>query len=215
MLALSANLPGRALPIWKVNVDEGHLLRHIVLHWARTHEVLDRWDLDLPTGVWATGGVGGPDLDFDSSIRSLSPLLPIQYARQTVTINWPAPEKPSGAGSGNGAHRSGKARLNKLRISTRYAGVDGATAGFHRSSTMQAKIDAGEYQDTAGKFCQSSFIEAMRTPPEPSSSSSSGCAVVQLAREPLETRVLHVVSGKAKGLPEKELFRAACNYHQS
>ena len=120
-----------------------------VLHWARTHEVLDRWALDLPTGVWATGGVGGPDLDFDSSIRSLSPLLPIQYARQTVTINWPAPEKPSGAGSGNGAHRSGKARLNKLRISTRYAGVDGATAGFHRSSTMQAKIDA-EYGDSGG-----------------------------------------------------------------
>ena len=175
MLALGADLPGRALPIWKVTVDERHRLHDVVLQWARRHELLDPEACDLPSGVRASGGLGGPDLDFDRSIESLAPLLPIQYARKSVTIIWPAPEW-SAAGCGHGSLRAstGKARLSKLRISTRYANVDNATSGFHKSSTMQAKTDAGEYQDTTGKFRQRSFINAMRTPSAPSSSSSSG-----------------------------------------
>ena len=204
MLALSADLPGRAVPIWKVTIDERHRLRDVVLHWACRHELLDPEACDLPSGVRASGGLGGPDLDFDRSIESLAPLLPIQYARKSVTITWPAP-KWSAAGCGHGSPRSSpsKARLSKLRISTRYANVDNATSGFHKSSTMQAKTDAGEYQDTTGKFCQRRFINAMRTPSAPSSSSSSGSGP-PARREPLASRILHVF---AEGLANKELFR--------
>ena len=202
MLALRADLPGRALPIWKVTVDERHRLRDVVLHWARMHDLLDRGACDLPLGVRVSGGAGGPDLDFNHSINSLAPLLPIQYGQKSVFISWPGSER-MGASCGHGALKSntGKARLNKLRISTRYANVDYATSGFHKSSTKQAKLDAGEYQDTNGKFCQGSFIDAMRTPSAPRSSSSSSPPP---GKEPLVSRVLHVL---AEGLANKELFR--------
>ena len=202
MLAIKAELPGRGLCVWKLPVDERQHLRQVIEHWSRKYDVLERW-ADLPSEVRAIANPGGLDLDLNRSLKMLMPSLTITEAGLSVTIIWP---KPADRG-GNVASKARSCGLGKLRISTRYASVNNADVGFHRSSTMQAKLDAGVYQDTSGKFAQTSFIEAMRTPPLPSralprtqSHADSG--------EAMATRVLVVLGRSAAGAGNKELFRA-------
>ena len=50
-------------------------------------------------------------------------------------------------------------------VSTRYTAASGSTMGYHRSSTYAEKAASGTYDSTAGKYSQTQFAEAMRSPP--------------------------------------------------
>jgi len=203
VLAIKAELPGRGPLIWKLPVDERQRLRQVIEQWSHKYDVLERW-ADLPPEVRAIASPGGPDLDLNRSLKMLMPSLTITDAGLSVTIIWPQPEKRGGNGGASHSRASG---LGRLRISTRYANVNNADTGFHKSSTMQAKLDAGVYQDTSGKFVQTSFIEAMRTPSLPSRALPSTRATDDEG-EPLVTRVLVIPGRSVAGAGNKELFRA-------
>ena len=204
-LAVSGELSGRALSIWKKVVDERQQLRLVVENWARAHDVLDSWACDLPRDVRATAGPGGRELDLNFSVKSLTHLLPITGAGLSVTIIWPFAKEQTGSKASRSA--SG---LGKLRISTRYANVNRDISGYHKSSTMKAKLDAGEYDQTSGKFVQSGFIEAMRTPSLPSAcSGASPDTADSQQQDAMATRTLVVVGRKPGVAGNIELFRAA------
>ena len=141
-LAVSGTLSGCTLSVWKKFADEKQLLRGVVEQWAHTHEVLQRWQSELPGDVRATAGLGGPNLNLDSQLKMLRHLLPITSSGLAVTIVWPV-ELEQIHGNGASKNAESRSRLGRLRISTRYANVRRENAGFHESSTKQAKQDAG------------------------------------------------------------------------
>lgn len=209
-LAVSGTLSGRTLSVWKKFADEKQLLRGVVEQWAHTHEVLQRWQSELPGDVRATAGLGGPNLNLDSQLKMLRHLLPITSSGLAVTIVWPV-ELEQIHGNGASKNAESRSRLGRLRISTRYANVRRENAGFHESSTKQAKQDAGKYQETDGRFSQSAYIKAMRTPSCPSAiSSSRGPQADEMDKEQLISRTLAVVGrkvGTSGSVESVELFQ--------
>jgi hypothetical protein len=208
LLAISAELSGHSLSIWKIPVDAGHQLRSIIEFWAKAHHESHRtWALgELPCDVRVTAGPGGQELNLKWSLKTIRPLLPVTGAGLSVTLIWPAAlDEKHSPGASKRAH-SGSS-LGKLRISTRYANVSRDASGFHKSSTQQGKIDAGAYKDTSGKFSQQEFIEAMRTPSLPSV--PSVFPVSASGEELLTTRVLVVMDRKGSEGAMKELFRVS------
>ena len=203
MLAIKAELPGKGLCVWKLPVDERHHLRQVIEHWSRKYDLLERW-ADLPVEVRAIASPGGPDLDLNRSLKTLMPSLTITAAGLSLTIIWPKTAERGG----NGVLKARSSGLGKLRISTRYASVNNADTGFHKSSTMRAKLDAGVYQDTSGKFAQTAFIKAMRTPPLPSRALLRTQSLGD-SGEAMATRILVVLGRSVEGAGSKELFGAA------
>jgi len=168
LLSVRVSMPGRSLPDWKVTINAQNRLTDVLRRWAGLHLGHICEEGSLPEGIKAFAGSGGEPLDVGRRLEVLRPRLPVASGRLVVLITLPAPPEAIGDGAEKrrlgGAAGGGQGKLSKLRISTRYADVDGDSSGFHRSSTFQAKLEAGVYQQ--GVFTQTHYIEAMRSPPE-------------------------------------------------
>ena len=191
MLSINATLSGHVPMMWKLPFDNTQSLRQVLDHWSHKYNVLERC-AELPSGLRAIASPGGVDLDINRSMLTLIPSLVVTNAGLSVTIIWPLSENRVV----NGALNS-RSNLWKLRISTRYANVNGSRAGFHSSSTKGVKLQAGVYRDTSGKFIQTKFIDSMRVSALPS---LGPCTLV--------TRVLVVRGTIVVGTGHNELFRA-------
>jgi len=161
LLAIEAFMIGESFPIWKVAVSSRSRLGDVLRRWANSYLSRGR-DEPLPASLRASAGAQGEQLQLDSPLWKIRSLLPVVDGRLLVSTFWPGSKVQVKnvvrvAGSG----------LGKLRISTRYANVDGAAAGYHSSSTHRAKLEAGVYDETMGQFSQAAYTEAMRTAPEP------------------------------------------------
>eukprot|EP00928_Gymnodinium_smaydae_P033333 TRINITY_DN23908_c0_g2_i1.p1 TRINITY_DN23908_c0_g2~~TRINITY_DN23908_c0_g2_i1.p1 ORF type:complete len:1102 (+),score=146.28 TRINITY_DN23908_c0_g2_i1:147-3452(+) len=167
LLAVAVKASGHEFPVWRVAINSQNILREVLRRWGRSYVSLDH-KAPLPASVTARTGPQGTPLKLDERLQSLRPLLHVRDGRLSITVSWPAESLPTYKRPRADTPSAGK--LSKLRISTRYANVDGNTMGFHTSSTHRAKLEAGCYDATMGQYSQGAYLEAMRTPPDPETS---------------------------------------------
>eukprot|EP00927_Polykrikos_kofoidii_P041340 TRINITY_DN35252_c1_g1_i1.p1 TRINITY_DN35252_c1_g1~~TRINITY_DN35252_c1_g1_i1.p1 ORF type:complete len:882 (+),score=153.29 TRINITY_DN35252_c1_g1_i1:234-2648(+) len=164
VVAISVFMKGHTFPSWCIAARSEGTLKSLLRRWAHEHLGIDSAS-PLPEGIHARAGENGPEVELGDTLISLRPRLPVVDGRLSISVTWPA----SAASVNNGltTRTKGSGELGRLRISTRYANVDGVVAGYHSSSTFLEKQKQGLYQETEGMFKQAPLIQAMRTPPEP------------------------------------------------
>ena len=184
LLAISVSAPGRTFPIWRLAVGAKEKLSKVMSMWASKHLGCG----NLPEGVCAFAGNGGPPLDLRDRLQQLAPMLPVRDARLAVAVTWPALPPQEAIAAVTVRSSTSHSKLGKLAISTRYSSVDREAMGYHQSSNYDSKVEAGEYDETFGQYLQAGYIEAMRTPP------ASDADAAREAEESIETLELSVFS---------------------
>ena len=184
LLAISVSAPGRTFPIWRLAVGAKEKLSKVMSMWASKHLGCG----NLPEGVCAFAGNGGPPLDLRDRLQQMAPMLPVRDARLAVAVTWPALPPQEAMAAVTVRSSTSHSKLGKLAISTRYSSVDREAMGYHQSSNYDSKVEAGEYDETFGQYLQAGYIEAMRTPP------ASDADAAREAEESIETLELSVFS---------------------
>ena len=207
-------------PAWRAFFPRDMHLQTVLKLWAARY--LDGHS--APMDVHAHAGPGGQPLAMDMPLKKVAHGLPLRDGAYLVSIEWPTDDICMSAPPERSSNQPQNS-IGRLRISSRYANIDSSASGNHTSSTKQAKIEAGCYASTTGKFPLKVLMDAMRSPPRQLVFDSSALGSLTLTaigrqftmeRNPLTLSTSHLCTVKIQGPLRKLInFETVCQRLQS